>query len=521
MTTELRRLLPCGVAVAALLLAGCQKKPETAAPSVSEGSAAAIATVKAAERSAHFTAVNRQLELGGTLYGYVDIDGDVAKLTQQMQGMVAQMASAQPNLSMLARQDLAAIATTLGLTDVKALGASSVADGSGFYRNRLFVYTAGERHGLFAGLGGKPAPLKHIGLVPADASFYAETEMDLGAVYKTINAVVAQVAGEPAGREIENALKKAGETAAISLIDLIYGLKGRSALVLRLDETRTMRWPGRQELVLPAMSFFMCIEGIGQVVEPSLAKVPLLKRSESGSRHIYEFAQPLPLEGVKPAVVIDGSTLFVTSSLPFLDACREQKTGLAQTPEFQRALAEVGAEGNGLTYVSPRFFEQIRRIESLNPNLPAESKPTFSFIMANLPKVDRPLVANRINLDDGILVRAHLNRSMKQDLAAVSFYNPVTIGLMAAMAIPAFQKVRIASQEKAVLNNLRQLSSATDQYCLETGARSATYDQLVGPGKYIRALNPVAGEDYRALRFVPGEPLRVRLANGKMVEYAP
>ena len=29
----------------------------------------------------------------------------------------------------------------------------------------------------------------------------------------------------------------------------------------------------------------------------------------------------------------------------------------------------------------------------------------------------------------------------------------VIIGLLAAMAIPAFQKVRVASQDKAVLNN--------------------------------------------------------------------
>jgi len=33
----------------------------------------------------------------------------------------------------------------------------------------------------------------------------------------------------------------------------------------------------------------------------------------------------------------------------------------------------------------------------------------------------------------------------------------VIIGLLAAMAIPAFQKVRQSSQDKAVLNNARQL----------------------------------------------------------------
>src|ERR1700691_216788 len=38
----------------------------------------------------------------------------------------------------------------------------------------------------------------------------------------------------------------------------------------------------------------------------------------------------------------------------------------------------------------------------------------------------------------------------------------VIIGLLAAMAIPAFQRITIASQDKAVLNNARQLSAAAD-----------------------------------------------------------
>jgi type IV pilus assembly protein PilA len=93
--------------------------------------------------------------------------------------------------------------------------------------------------------------------------------------------------------------------------------------------------------------------------------------------------------------------------------------------------------------------------------------------------------------------------------------------VMAAMAIPAFQKTRTAAQEKAVLNNLRMLSAAFDQYCLENGVRTATYDQLVGPNRDVKQLEPVAGENYRTLRFVQGQPLSVRLANGRFIEYAP
>lgn len=74
----------------------------------------------------------------------------------------------------------------------------------------------------------------------------------------------------------------------------------------------------------------------------------------------------------------------------------------------------------------------------------------------------------------------------------------VIIGLLAAMAIPAFQKVRASSQDKAVLNNLRQLSSAADQYFLEKGVTSVNSTELVGTNttQYIKQIQTVAGEFY-------------------------
>ena len=72
----------------------------------------------------------------------------------------------------------------------------------------------------------------------------------------------------------------------------------------------------------------------------------------------------------------------------------------------------------------------------------------------------------------------------------------VIIGLLASMAIPAFQKVRTNSQDKAVLNNARQLSAAADQYYLENGVSTVTLTDLLGPTSYIKALNTVAQETY-------------------------
>jgi type IV pilus assembly protein PilA len=97
----------------------------------------------------------------------------------------------------------------------------------------------------------------------------------------------------------------------------------------------------------------------------------------------------------------------------------------------------------------------------------------------------------------------------------------VIIGLLASMAIPAFQKVRQSSQDKAVLNNARQLSSASDQYYLENGVSTVTLADLLGPTSYIKALNSVANEVYPA-GFSQGTTITIgSVAGARTITYSP
>lgn len=97
----------------------------------------------------------------------------------------------------------------------------------------------------------------------------------------------------------------------------------------------------------------------------------------------------------------------------------------------------------------------------------------------------------------------------------------VIIGLLAAMAIPAFQKVRVASQDKAVLNNARQMAAAADQYYLENGATSALSSSLVGATNYVKALNTVASEGYPD-GYTQGVTITITgVANARTITYAP
>jgi type IV pilus assembly protein PilA len=97
----------------------------------------------------------------------------------------------------------------------------------------------------------------------------------------------------------------------------------------------------------------------------------------------------------------------------------------------------------------------------------------------------------------------------------------VIIGLLAAMAIPAFQKVRVASQDKAVLNNARQMAAAADQYYLEAGAAYANSSSLVGATNYVKALNTVANETYPTV-YSQGITITIEgVASARTITYAP
>jgi Zn-dependent protease with chaperone function/Tfp pilus assembly major pilin PilA len=64
----------------------------------------------------------------------------------------------------------------------------------------------------------------------------------------------------------------------------------------------------------------------------------------------------------------------------------------------------------------------------------------------------------------------------------------VMMGLLAAMAIPAFQKVRQMSEARACINNQRMLTAALDQYVLEHGKPAQKWEEIVGPEKYVHAM---------------------------------
>jgi hypothetical protein len=96
------------------------------------------------------------------------------------------------------------------------------------------------------------------------------------------------------------------------------------------------------------------------------------------------------------------------------------------------------------------------------------------------------------------------------------------VGLMAAMAIPAFQKVRQTSLEKMMQNDARQIAAATQQYLMETNEKSvtfsydaktgkvsgplATYVKQIGKGYTVTPTRLTADEDFELGHPILGPP---------------
>ncbi len=514
-----RKLLGMGVAVLACwATAGCQKNVDAAGSGGGPGGS--VELVAAAERSRHFAAVQQHLELGGTVYGYVDIDGDAERLAHALKGFADGIAADQPQAAVL-RQDFVQIFADLGLSDVKALGLSSVPDPAGGFRNRCFFYTPAGRHGLLAGFGGPAAPFRNLALAPADADLFSESEIDLPAVYAAVRRIVARVGGDTAANVLEDQLKSVGNDAGFSAYDLVQRWKGRYTCIARFEEEGTIRLPSPQPVQIPAFSLLLRLDGVAPAVKDLLDRLPAFARTEEGAVSFYALQPTTPIESWSPLIAIDGDALYIATTRDFYNACRGPGPRLAANPAMAAALERLGREGNGLNYVSPRFFARLHQLPELNRGAAPEVVRSLGFAVRNLPAPTQPLVGIRTNLPDGVLFRSAWHSSLKEDLAMVAVYNPVTIGALAAMAVPAFQKVRANAHEAAIRNNLRELATAAEIHYQETGSSNATYDDLVGPDRAIRHLKPVAGENYRSIIFKAGAPVRLRLPDGRTYEARP
>ncbi|MFP4069493.1 MAG: type IV pilin protein [Opitutales bacterium] len=472
----------------------------------------------------HFKAVDAHLEQGGVLYGFVDIDGDVTRIAESATEFLTTLRATTPELAQIPPLPFDVISKKLGFSAIQAIGLSSTVRERGFH-NRTFILTEGMPSGLLGLYGVENVAFSVLDIAPAGADVVAEQSLDAERLSGIARELAVLFMGPQGEAMVETYLDMPVAQSSVTFRELLSALQGRGYLILELSETETMVVPEFGEIA--KVDFLLRLESAAPLVPklaemPGLAEMPNLELTTEGDRvRLSGFLPEDP--DYSPILLGDNATgeLLFVSSQDYLERCLgDDGPKLGDSEAYAAATEGLPAEGYAMGYFSPdirplldTFIE--RSIEEAGPEA-AMMRPymewSFGALMAEYPMASVGTVE-----PNGLYVASNWNVSHKRNLATMAYANPVTIGLLAAMAIPAFNKVRATSQEKTITNNLRMLASAADQYFLENGETSVKTDELIGPNAYIRSLEPVMGETYPEEITTDMEALSATLPNGETV----
>lgn len=525
-----------------LMAASCSKQEPPPPPPPPPPS---VVLVPAADKDPHFDAVRRHLELGGELYGYVDIDGDIDAFADKFRGAIQELGQSIPQLAGVATWDGRPYLQAMGIEDLKALGFSSVAEKGGEFRNRFFLYLPSGRRGIFAVSGGRPGPAKYLDLAPPDADLFEEFDYDLASLASAIKQAWLKSGNKEAEARFEQGLIRGGQGAGVSVPDLIRHMRGRFVVILKVDPAKTITLPAAKPIVVPAFRLLIAVEGIGADLQPVLDRSPFLDHRVENDRRFYVPKVGMMVESLRPAIAIVGTTFYFTTDEFFLHQSldRPAGSGLGRNPEFQRLQNELGRDVNTVTFATPALIDQIKRIPALNPNLDPHVLSSLNVMIAALPPARRPFMQVIVNTDDGILLRSREYRSLKPALAVMAIYPGVAFAAIAKAATAPGPQVgaplpqmspggpmmpgagmgpsrRPLTQDQKVQRNLRILGVLARNYYRKTGNTTATYSDLIGPGKPFPDLPSVEGEDYHTIKFEKGKPVQVTLPDGRVLSAA-
>ena len=386
----------------------------------------------APQQSPHFDAVSKEIQLGGTVYTYADIDGDAEQaadflltLLRDLPGLVPQRGAHRLNATTLVR--------ILGLDGVRAIGLSSYETGS-LYHNRSFIHHDGSREGLLKLFGAEPAIFDLVTIAPRDADLVWEQQLDARVLVDIVRSL-GELGVGATPKELDKALGERVLGVDMTLGAILDRLNTTVGLILAVDESRPLRIPG-ESFWFPYTDFLFRIDGLGELADAIAERADLdpFITSERTERWVTlrpSIRLPPPWNAYEPSVVKEIATgrMYVVSSPAFLKKCLSTTGGVTESAGFIRAFEQLPMTGNGLTYLSPRMTRQMHA--ALDRVIEANgSSITTSIARFFLPDVGYPVGWVAKNVHDGLLIRSNSPSSHKSTLLTLGY-----VALLPAVAV--------------------------------------------------------------------------------------
>ncbi|TVP80161.1 MAG: hypothetical protein EA353_04595 [Puniceicoccaceae bacterium] len=466
------------------------------------------ATLPTSSASANFADAQAHIDLDGSMIGYIDFAGDGDKIGAALNEIYQEILANTQDMPPIP-VDFNELIKNLGFGSIKAFAMSSKDIEPGLHRNRSVVLMNDAPTGLFAVYNPKMLSFTAAEKAPSDARNALTLTLDLRPLRDTSSRILQQIMGPMGEAMLE---QKLAET--ILETDISYG----EAIELLSGQWDAFWHQSYREDFQQDVKFWVSIEGAGSLL-PRLREMAEAMGgafSEDDTRLKANFGQlfgpdasiGLYVEAPKET----GELIFYSHSDWTPDS---EGPRLVDQPTFKNLASRLPSEGIAFYYDGGTDLNPLLAAMDGFPEAAKYKDATESILTLLIGNFLKPKMQVSYMDGDHWVSDQYAGYSTKQVITALP---TIFVGGMgAAMAIPAFQKVRENSQQKAVQNNLRQIASAAQQYFLENGVSEVHIDALVGEGKYIRHLSPVAGESYQGMILRQGEAISVRLGNGSVI----
>ena len=154
-----------------------------------------VASANPASDKQRFDEVAGQLDLGGVLYGYVSVDGDLSGLAKFLNSFMSGMKEIDKGVSShVPDVDVEALMKISGLDSISALGLSSIQTNQGF-RNKVYLHAPNGVRGLLSMFGDEAKEFEVLQLAPSGTDFVVQQEIKLKTFYNEI--VLGALGGSP------------------------------------------------------------------------------------------------------------------------------------------------------------------------------------------------------------------------------------------------------------------------------------------------------------------------------------
>ena len=465
--------------------------------------------------------VDSHLDNDGIVYGYMYIGGDIERLAIGINEALQVMRETDPDIAKI--PPIAdRLGQVLGLFDIQAIGISSRKNGEVF-ANKCFLATPNGTNGLLRLTAGDPYSLTVPAMAPGDSSFVFEQTLDLRALFDLVYSLGGEIFGAMGQALVDNALGNPIPNTDLTLDEIINSGKLKLQIIGKTYPGEVIELPGEENTVLPKFDLIIAIDGLGWLVDrfhPRIIDTDLFLESESHGLPNYQLQIPIPpaLQHFSPLLAVDANhdRLYIVSNQAYLNQILEEGEKLQNTEAFQAVKEFMPEKGNSLVYIHPSFFESMGVFVDKAAQENPKAAPFLNFIKAGLFQNRAPYAQMQVNYPDGIYSVEIDRMSYKKAASALA----VVPGMLAAMAIPAFNKVRQTSQEKAILSNLRQIAAASQQSMLDTGIHPVKAVDIIGSGNYIESIESVAGESYNHVEVdIETTRISVTTKDGREVSY--